>query len=442
MRARPWAAAAALALLAGPAAGAESLLEIYRLAQRHDAALQAAEARWRAAAQAEPIARAALLPQLSYEFDVSEAREVLHGSRFGRQSAAIAERGTTRRDSLSLTQTLYRHDLYVQLRRARSVAARARAARDAARQALIVRAAEAYFDVLAARDGARFARQEQAAIGHRQEQAEARFRVGLASLVEVKGTQASADLAAARAIDAENLLANRREALSVITGKRHPALAALAARMELQPPEPAAPERWVAAALERNLDYLIRQHDLAVAARDLEAERAQHYPTLDAYASSGKNDRTGGVFGGSRLHTDRFGVRLQVPLLAGGRAVHRTQQAAHRHEAAKAELRGERRRTEQRARSAYLDVQAGIARVRAYQRALESARVELEANQVGLEAGSRDLVNVVTATSRLYAAERDLAQARYRHLLDTLRLRRAAGSLADADLARIDRWLD
>ena len=442
MRARIRGAAAALTLLAGPAAGGESLLEVYRLAQRHDAALQAAEARWRAAAQAEPIARAALLPQLSYELDVSESREVLRGNRFGRQSATIAERGTTRRDGLSLTQTLYHHDLYVQLRRARSVAARARAERDAARQGLIVRAAEAYFDVLAARDGARFARQEQASIQHRREQAEARFRVGLASLIEVKETQAAADLAAARAIDAEHLLANRREALSVITGRRHPELAALSARMELSPPEPAAPERWVAAALERNLDYLIRQHDLAVAARDLEHERAQDYPTLDAYASTGKDERTGGVFGGSRQHTDRFGVRLQVPLLAGGRVVHRTQQAAHRLEAARAELRGERRRTEQRARSAYLDVQASIARVRAYRRALESARVELEANQVGLAAGRRDLVDVVAATSRLYAAERDLAQARYRHLLDTLRLRRAAGGLGDADLARIDRWLD
>ena len=442
MRARPWCAAAAAALLAGPAAGAESLLEIYRLAQRHDAALQAAEARYRAAAQAEPIARAALLPQLSYELDVSEAREVLRGSRFGQQSGTLSERGTTRRDGLRLSQTLYHHDLYVQLRRARSVAARAQAERDAARQELIVRTAEAYFDVLAARDGARFARQEQASIRRRREQAEARFRVGLASLVEVKETQAADDLAAARAVDAEHLLANRREALTVITGRRHPQLAALSARMELSPPEPAAPERWVAAALERNLDYLIRQHDLAVAARDLEAERAQHYPTLDAYASTGKNDRTGGVFGGSRLHTDRVGVRLQVPLLAGGGVVHRALQAAHRHEAAKAELHGARRRTEQRARSAYLDAQAGVARVRAYRRALESARVELEANQVGLEAGSRDLVDVVTATSRLYAAERDLARARYRHLLDALRLRRAAGSLGDADLARIDRWLD
>ena len=442
MRARPWCAAAAAAALAGPAAGAESLLEIYRLAQRHDAALQAAEARYRADLQAEPIARAALLPQLSYELDVSEAREILRGSRFGQPSPQVAARGTTRRDGLSLSQTLYRHDLYVSLRRARSVAARARAERDAARQGLIVRAAEAYFDVLAARDGARFARQEEASIGRRREQAEARFRVGLASLVEVKETQAAADLAAARAIDAEHLLANRREALAVITGRRHPELAALSARMELTPPEPAAPERWVEAALERNLDHLIRQHDLAVAAHDLEFERAQHYPTLDAYASAGKNDRTGGVFGGSWQHADRFGLRLQVPLLAGGRAVRRTRQAAHRHEAAKAELQGERRRTEQRARSAYLDVQAGIARVRAYRRALESARVELEANQVGLEAGRRDLVDVVTATSRLYAAERDLAQARYRHLLDALRLRRAAGSLGDADLARIDRWLD
>ena len=40
-----------------------------------------------------------------------------------------------------------------------------------------------------------------------------------------------------------------------------------------------------------------------------------------------------------------------------------------------------------------------------------------------------------------YRAQRDLSRARYDYLLDTLRLKRAAGILTGEDLVRLNRWL-
>ena len=194
--------------LTGVAHASDNLLDIYLLARQNDAELQVAEARYQAVAQGKSIAKANLLPHISFEYNLSETRQSIEGESFGRSGRA---RFTTRNDRLTLSQTLYHHDLYVDLDRADASTARALAQRDAARQKLIVRAAEAYFDVLSAQDNALFSGKEKDAIALQLDQAKARFEVGLIAIVEVKETQASYDLAVAREIEAQNTLENQLE---------------------------------------------------------------------------------------------------------------------------------------------------------------------------------------------------------------------------------------
>lgn len=431
--------------LASTAYAGDSLLDIYLLAQQNDAELQVAKARYQATAQGNSIARSNWLPHVSFEYNLSETRQSREGAGRGAASARDRQRYTTRSDRLTLSQTLYHHDLYVELDRAEANTARALAQRDAARQKLIVRTTEAYFDVLAAQDSALFSRKEKDAIALQLEQAEARFQVGLTAIVEVKETQASYDLAVAREIEAQNLLENQLEALTVITGHPHQNLAPLSDRLRPIPPVPANIQEWTEAALEHNLDYLIQKRKLDVARHTVRFEEAKHWPTLDFFANLDDAEDTGGVFGnvsGSKLKSDRVSVQLKVPLLAGGETYYRTRQAIFEREAAQAELLATQRKVEQDVRSAYRDVTAGTSRVRAFERALESARVDLEAHQAGLEAGTRDTVDVVQATSRLYAAERDYSQARYDYIVDTLRLRQATGQLSLEDIEWANSLLD
>ena len=437
---------ALLLLAAGLAGGAhakESLLDVYRLALENDAELLAAEADFKAALQTVPLAKAEWLPHLTFDYSLSKFDQQLEGQRTGGRNST--DRYTQRNDRLTLKQTLYHRDLYVNLQRADAIVERELARRDDARQDLIVRTAQAYFDVLAARDSVAFAQQEKEAIKLQLEQADARFQVGLTSLVEVKEAQASYDLAVAREIETQNVLENRLELLSVITGQPHQALAALSDRVRPVRPEPDDIQQWTEAALQHNLSYLLQKHALEVARHAVRFEQAKHWPTLDLSASLATSEDTGGVFSGgtkSRVETDSIGLRLNVPLLAGGKTYYRSEQAQFEYEAQQARLRKARRTTEQAARSAFRDVVADGSRVRAFARAVESARIDLEANQAGLEAGTRDTVDVIQATSRLYSAERDHSQARYDYLVNTLRLRHASGQLAQEDIERINRLLD
>ena len=80
-------------------------------------------------------------------------------------------------------------------------------------------------------------------------------------------------------------------------------------------------------------------------------------------------------------------------------------------------------------------------KVRALSRAVESNEKAVEAAETGFEVGTRTIVDVLDAQRELLRARRDYARSRYDYLLDTLRLKQAAGILAGEDLAQINEWL-
>lgn len=424
---------------------ATDLLEVYRTAQERDAELRTAEAEFRAALEARPQARSALLPQiegtLGYAYTDSDQE--------GRASFDYQ----TRTFELSLNQTLYDHTNYVALRQADLGVAQATAVRDAARQELILRVAEAYFGVLSAKDNLSFAEAEKEAIGRQLEQADQRFEVGLIAITDVKEAQAQFDLAVAEEIAAQNRLDQAQEDLAVITGQFYENLPELSDRMPLVLPDPADRNQWVETAREANLNLVAQRLSTEVAAQDIKRQRSGHYPTLGLSASY--NDQAfndlpdfGGQTSGatSQQFLDRqdtqVGVQLRVPIYTGGRVSSLTREARENFDAAREQQELAERQTVQQTRSAFLSVNAGISRVRALEQALESTRASFEAAEAGFEVGTRTAVDVLLELRQVFRAERDFAEARYDYLLNTLRLKQAAGTLSQEDLISVNTWLD
>lgn len=79
--------------------------------------------------------------------------------------------------------------------------------------------------------------------------------------------------------------------------------------------------------------------------------------------------------------------------------------------------------------------------MRALEAAEASSQSALDANKLGYQVGVRINIDVLNAQSQLFQTKRDLAQARYNVLLGTLKLRQAAGSLSEDDVAAINRLL-
>ena len=417
--------AGAFLVATAPAASAENLLEVFRFALTSDPEFLAAGADHRAALEIRPQARAALLPN-------------------ARISAATQwNERQLRRDfrsdnaTLNVEQPIYRRDRRIALAQADSRIARADALYAAARQDLAVRVAERYFGVLEAEDELGFARATLEAFEQQLAQSRQRFEVGLIPMTDVEEAKAGFDLSRAQLIAAENALDIAGEALRETTGRYEEKLAPLT-EMHLVTPKPEDIDEWTEIALERNLRLLAARHDTETARREIERIQASHSPTLDAVGSFGLNDS---MSGGGENRRANIGLRLNLPLYAGGSVLSRTRESRHRHQRALDVLERERRRAQRETRNAYLGVNSGISRVRALEQAVRSNRAAAEAIEAGFQVGTRTSVDVLNAQRDLFRARRDLSEARYGYILDVLRLKRAAGTLSEDDLQLISIWL-
>jgi outer membrane protein len=433
--------------------GAEDLVAIYTLAERQDPQFQQVEASRRAILAVKPQARAQLmLPSVTISANITQNYQDI--SRPGFQIAGLDPTeiitgvippeyttGFTSGDyTLSITQPVYHHDLTLQYRQANTRIQQANAELGAARQDLIVRVAERYFDVLAAMDTLEFASAEKQALFQQLDQAKQRFEVGLVAITDVQEAQAGYDRAVADRIQAENLLENAREALRELTNEYHQTLLKLGEEIPLIAPVPPDIDRWIAKSLEQNLRLAAAFQATEVARQEIARQSAGHRPTLDLIASHGFST-TNARFQEADIDSSAIGLQFNLPIYQGGQVNSRTREAQHRHKEALARLEQERRAAHRQAHDAYLGVITGISRVKALRQAVISNQTSSEATQAGFEVGTRTGVDVVNAQREVFRAKRDYAQSRYDYILDTLRLKRAAGMLTPTDLTPINTWL-
>jgi outer membrane protein len=413
------------------------LLSVYERARQEDPQFAQARAEYRAAREQWPQARAAVLPQVNVTASTSEveSRDNIDNSTVGFDEDTYG---------LELRQPLFDWEAFAGLDRADAAVAQAEAEFAGAQQDLITRVAEAYFDVLAARDGVRFARAEKRAVERQLDQARQRFEVGLIPITDVKEAQASFDLAVSRELEAQNQLDRAREALRTITGRVSGELEGADDSVPLASPDPADPERWVGRAIGQNPDYLAARSATEVARHAMRQSRDGYYPEIDLVVSR-NNTQSSFTQGVQPIPfdqtNDRIGVELSWNLFAGGATESRGDQTRAEFQGAQAALTESRRRVQQQTRDAYRAVETAIAQVRALRQAVESNQARVEATRSGFRVGTRTSVDVLNAVRDLYRAQRDLADARYNYIISRLQLKRAAGNLTLEDVRRIDGWL-
>jgi outer membrane protein len=429
-------------------APAADLLSLFQLATERDPVLKGAQAGLRATLETFPQARAGLLPSVGITANVA------------RNFQQLTQQGTTPQDvdvttqdfngdftftsggyRLNVTQPLYHRDRFIQLKQADSRIRQAQHELDAVHQELIVRLSERYFALLGAADNLDFAGAELTALRRQLEETRQRFEVGLIAITDVEEAQAGYDLSVAQEIEARNLVDDAREALHEVIGEEPGAIAKLRDPIPLLSPEPADIAAWADHALVQNLRVAAASAAVDTAREEIDRRAAGHFPTLDLVGSHGF-DTTGGRFGNVETDGTSIGLELAVPIFSGGAVVSRTQEAAERHQQAIEQREQARRESYRRTRVAFLGVMAGISRIKALKQAVQSSMVSVASTKAGLEVGTRTAVDVVVTEQALFRTRRDYARARYNYLLDTLRLKSAAGTLTTGDLAAVNGFLE
>jgi outer membrane protein len=421
--------------LALPALGfAQSLQELYDAARGYDASYLAARA---------------LADSAQYRVGQAEALNRGSANVTAGATAAVIDVPTigtgdsnTLQASINGRLSLFNRANSTIIEQARKSYEAATADLEVAEQDLIVRVAQAYFDVLYAQDSLSAANADKKAIAEQLASAKRNFEVGTATITDTREAQARYDLRNATVIAAENDLRNKRLALDQLVGRSGVTPKGVSLPVPLPETVRADADQWVREA--DAIHPLVRKARLGLDVATLETEkaRASDLPTVDLVASLGSSQGNGSAIAIGGLTTNSsVGVQLNWPFYTGGLTQNRIKETLSLEEKSRNDLESARRGVALNTRVAYNSVQSLLAQVTALEAAESSTKLALEATQLGYKVGVRVNLDVLNAQTTLFATQRDLAKARYDVLVGYLRLRQASGQLSLADVDRVNRLL-
>jgi len=423
----------ALALGMAGTARAEDLMQVYEAAHAFDATYLAARALAESAPYRKAQADALRLPNVG---------ATASGSRNEREGTGGS---TSSGATISARQPLFNMTNRATLGQAGKTFEISREDLRIAEQELIVRVAQAYFDVLAAQDTLATTRASKSAITEQLASAKRNFEVGTATITDTREAQARFDLATDQELAAENDLLTKRIALDTLVGRTNVAPNPLAVPVQLPLVVPPNPEAWASTAESQHPNVRKAQLGLDVAQLETDKARAGHLPTIDAVASAGINrgSGNGAVLTGTAgtASSGSVGVELKLPLFAGFSVQNRVRETLVLEEKSRNDLEAARRGVAQATRQTFFNTQSGQAQVKALEAAESSSQLALDATQLGYRVGVRVNLDVLNAQTLLFQTRRDLAKARYDVLVNSLKLRQAAGTLSPDDLAALNRLI-
>ncbi|WP_028116060.1 outer membrane channel protein TolC [Ferrimonas senticii] len=418
----------ALGLSLTGAAQADDLMQIYQLALTKDPQLLQADSARTAAYERIGQSRASLLPQVNASIGYSNVID-----------SEIRPETDSATAGITLSQSIYDHSNYLNLDIVKQSAAQAELRFEQAKQGLIVRVANAYFDVLSAQDQLEFQQANKRAIERQLEQTKQRFAVGLTAITDVHEAQAQYDLATANEITAQNTVENNLEALREITGMAHQQLSTLDTnRFSPSKPVPATHEQWQALAEQSSITLLVEKLSVDIAKQQIDLARTGHLPSISFNA--GYND----TFAGSTTQEGNdanIGITASVPLFSGFRVTGAVNEAKANFVTAQQSLEENHRSVVRSTRANLNNVNASLSSIRAFEQSVISAESALKATEAGFEVGTRTIVDVLNSTQQLFSAKQNLSSARYGYINAVLALKQAAGTLNDADLEMINQGL-
>lgn len=417
-------------------AQAMTLLEAFNAAQAYDSQLASARGTRDAAREKSTQGFAGLLPTVSATANINRINTHLTATGIDRTIDYTQEVY-----QLQLRQPIYNRNNFDVYEQSKLQVNAGEIQFEQARNDLALRVAQAYFDVLAAQDLISFIGAQKTAITEQLESAKRNFEVGTATITDTHEAQARFDLALAQEIAAQNDLEVKRNAFAAITGQVPPELRSLRSGVKLSSPQPSSMEQWVQSAETGNFNVIVQGLLTDIAKLEISRNRSGHLPTLDGVATqSQRKDLT--FTSPTTNTTTAVGFQLTIPLFAGFSTTSKIREAIALENQARANLDTAKRTAMQSARAAFLGVQSGLSQIRALEAAEISSNSALESNKLGYDVGVRINIDVLNAQQQLYSTRRDLAKARYDTLVNGLRLKAAAGSLGEVDLAELNALLD
>lgn len=438
---RAWLFVSFVGLVFSPIAQALDLLESYRLARQNSPTWLAAQAQAEMDRQELPMARAQLLPSLSWSMtrfknDLTSQNKTASGQTIESESEYFSHN-----KSFTLKQPLFRAPLYFGYRQAQAMVSSADARLEKSEQELAISISSAYFEALLAREQIRLIEAQVAASEGVLKSSLLALERGLGTRTDIDEAQARLDLHRAQRLEAEQALLASRHQLEALINHPVDELAVLDHKqLPLNAPIPNDLKEWISRAERANPELRSLSASIDAAQQELHKQRANHLPSVDLVAQKVDAQSDNPISANSGYQNKQIGLQINVPLFSGGyqsaasdRARASLNKFRHQYEATRLDI-------SVKVRKEFQAVAEGLLKIRAYEQAEESSRRLVYSTQKGIQAGVRTQIDLLNAEQQLMLAKRDLAQARLLFIMARLRLLALSGSIEEATLVEINSY--
>ncbi len=420
---------------------AEDILEIYTKAKQEDPLFGAAYQSLLAASEKLPQARAGLLPVLNLNANTSGQKGKSSFNYEAYTNRNLHSWGV----NLQATQPIFRVQNWAAYKQAGAQIRQAEADFLKARQELILRVAQAYFDVLIAKDGIEVYEAQIKAVEYQLEAAKKNYQAGITTITDIHEAKSRLDLASANLIASQTDFENKKAALEQIVGYQIESITPLKNEINIQQPLPANVKEWMNSASANSPSVMFYKASLDAASYEVTKNRAGHLPTLDLTASYGENYASGSMASPtdlkSRYRAGQVGLQLSLPIFTGGLTYSKIEEAQIGRKKAQLELESAKRNAASNAKQAFYGMKNGIAQIYALSSAVANSKSSVESNKIGYKIGVRINIDVLNAEQQLANTKRELTKAKYETLLYGLKLKASNGILSDNDIAEINEML-
>ena len=399
-----------------------TLSEAWQAAQQYSADFQAAYHQRDAVYAQQQQAKSVFLPHL------------YTNASYQNQPASVSSTKKTQGWNVQLNQTLFDASKFAQYHQSKFSTQAAEQRLNAAREDLLLKVAESYFNVLLSRDMAIVHASEKETYAQQLKQAKALFNKGAATALDIHEAKAGYDNALAQEIAALTEKQVQENQLNNYTGLDSGKIEAIDTSNLLSHYLPKIEghslEQWQNIALANNQEYQMQQLSLKSSEQAFQAAKNSRYPTVSAHIGYQNNLYTSSVQNNDYRYRGKgmsAGVQLNMPLYTGGELSGKIHEAQAQYEVNHAQLIATERQIKLAIRQAYTESNATRYQIMAQERVLESSRLKLKSTKTGQQYGMRNYLEVIQARQEVAQAEQKLAQAQYKFILAYLRLIKESG---------------
>jgi TolC family type I secretion outer membrane protein len=421
-----------------PTAQATDLLTCYRLAFDKEANFQAARAATEAAREQVPQALSQLLPNLS----ASASKSRVEASRTPPYTPENPMHYLSSSYVIALRQPLFRYQSWANYQQASAKALGAEADLDKERQNLGLKIAQSYFQALFAQDLLAAAQAQKDAYEGELAAAKLSFKVGTGTRTDIDEAQAQFDTARARELEARQSVEYAFDELSSLTGQPIAMLSPLDGNKFLEPLDKLLLEEWQTRVAENNPELISRRQAVQAAELEIDKAKAGHLPNVDLVAQRSLQDSDTFNTINQRINSSQFGLQVNLPIYSGGYQNSAVRQAYALLDQARFTLEAARQAAFLQLKKRLQSLSEGSERIKALETALYSAEQLIVSSKKGIQAGTRNTIDLLNAIQKRAATYQDLAQARYTYVLDRVQLFSLTGTLNDEMLGNVNRWLN